>query len=75
MKALVITGLCGLALSGCALLQDGRPDELPSAAEMGAGDCHPAGPHDVAAPGDWICDRGADQDPNVRPRHRVEDRG
>lgn len=58
-------------LTGCAWLEKGRDPNLPSAAEMGAGECRPAGPHDPAAPGEWICDDG-DGDEEMRPRHRVE---
>ncbi|WP_304073221.1 hypothetical protein [Maricaulis maris] len=63
--------LSALFLSGCAWLSEGRDPNLPSAAEMGAGECRPAGPHDPAAPGEWVCDDG-DGDVEMRPRHRVE---
>lgn len=72
MNKLMLVSIAALAVSGCSILTEAREDELPSAAEMGAGDCHPAGPHDAAAPGEWICpgETGADR---VQPRHRVED--
>lgn len=63
--------LVPLALSGCAYLEGGRNEDLPSAAELGAGECRQAGPQDPAAPGEWICDRG-DGFERVQPRHRVE---
>ena len=72
MKSVLTVTLACLALGGCALLAEGREDELPSAREMGAGECQPAGPHDAAAPGEWVCDRG-DAREEVQPRHRVED--
>ena len=55
-----------LALTGCAAI-----DHPPSAAELGAAVCEPAGPHDAAAPGDWICE-GEDPGERLQPRHRVE---
>ena len=58
-------------LSGCAWLAEGRDPDLPSAGELGAGVCRPAGPHDPAAPGEWVCDDG-DSGEEMRPRHRVE---
>lgn len=64
--------LSGLTLSGCAYLEGGRNENLPSAAELGAGDCRQAGPQDPAAPGEWICDRGDTPFQRTRPRHRVE---
>ena len=63
--------LVPLVLSGCAYLEGGRNENLPSAAELGAGECRQAGPQDPAAPGEWICDRG-DGHERVQPRHRVE---
>ena len=71
LTCLSATLLSAPFLSGCAWLGAGRDPDLPSAAEMGAGACRPAGPHDVAAPGEWICDEG-DGDEGMRPRHRVE---
>lgn len=56
----------GLVLTGCALV-----DNPPTAAEMGAAVCEPAGPHDATAPGDWICEGETGHD-RVKPRHRVE---
>ena len=72
MTRILLISLTGLALSGCAILSEGREDELPSASEMDAGDCHPSGPHDATAPGDWICPGETGHD-RVQPRHRVED--
>ena len=74
MKRLVLICVTGLAVSGCAFLAEARDDEVPSARELGAGECQQAGPHDAAAPGEWICDRGDNRD-EVRPRHRVENLG
>lgn len=59
-------------LSGCAYLTEGRDERLPSAAELGAGDCRQAGPQDPVAPGEWICDRGDSPFLRTQPRHRVE---
>ena len=73
MTAFAALPLSAFALAGCAFLSDAREDEMPSAAELGAGECRPAGPHDVAAPGEWICDRGDGRTRN-EPRHRVENR-
>jgi hypothetical protein len=70
---LLVLACLSLTLSGCAWLSGGRDDDLPSAAELGAGECRPAGPQDPAAPGEWICDRGEGFD-RVQPRHRVENR-
>jgi hypothetical protein len=71
MIRIFATTLAGLALSGCAVLTEAREDEMPDAAEMGAAQCEPAGPHDATAPGEWVCD-GATGNDRVRPRHRVE---
>lgn len=72
MTRLLLIALSGLAVSGCAILTEAREDEMPQASEMGAGECQPAGPHDVAAPGEWICPGETGHD-RVQPRHRVED--
>ena len=53
-----------LALGGCAGLLEAADSD----------DCRPAGPQDPAAPGEWICDEGG-QDERTLPRHRVEDDG
>jgi hypothetical protein len=72
MKRLTPLLAAPLFLTGCAFLADAREDEVPSAAELGFGDCRPAGPHDPAAPGEWVCDEG-DGDVRYKPRHRIED--
>ncbi len=56
----------GLLMTGCAVFEN-----PPTAAEMGAAVCEPAGPHDAAAPGEWICE-GENEGERVQPRHRVE---
>lgn len=61
-----LAGLALLGLTGCETWS------APTAEEMGLGDCVPAGPHDVAPPGSWICE-GEDTHERVQPRHRVED--
>ena len=64
-----LTGLAiavsGLAMTACSTF------DTPTAAEMGAAVCEPAGPHDATAPGEWICE-GEDGSDRVQPRHRVE---
>ena len=72
MLRILLVTMSLMTLGGCAWLQDGRDDRLPSAAELCAGDCRPGGPQDPVAPGEWICDTG-DGDERVQPRHRVED--
>lgn len=72
MTRLLVIALSGLAVSGCAFLSEAREDEVPSASEMGMGGCEPAGPHDAAAPGEWLCEGETGND-RVQPRHRIED--
>lgn len=71
--ALPLTLVLPIILTGCAWLSEGRDPNLPSAAEMGAGECRQAGPQDPAAPGEWICDHGDGRE-RMQPRHRVENR-
>lgn len=73
MTRLLTLLAASFALTGCAYLEGGRNEDLPSASELGADDCRPAGPQDPAAPGEWICDRGDSPFQRTRPRHRVED--
>lgn|GEM_PF-3966883 len=72
LRLMALTLPVTAALSGCAYLEGGRNENLPSAAELGAGDCRQAGPQDPAAPGEWICDRGDTPFQRAQPRHRVE---
>lgn len=71
MKVVLTIAASGVLLTGCAWLQGGRDERVPSAAELGYGDCRPAGPQDPAAPGEWICDRDTGF-ARAEPRHRVE---
>jgi hypothetical protein len=71
MIRIVTIAFASLTLSGCAVLTEAREDEMPNAAEMGAAQCEPAGPHDATAPGEWVCEGETGHD-RVQPRHRVE---
>ena len=55
----------GLCATACSTF------DTPTAAELGAAVCEPAGPHDATAPGEGICE-GEDGADRVQPRHRVE---
>ncbi|MDM7984838.1 MAG: hypothetical protein QUV02_10335 [Maricaulis sp.] len=72
ISRIALTVCAAAVTAGCAVFDDLDRDDLPTAGELGAGDCHPAGPHDATAPGEWICPEETGHD-RVQPRHRIDD--
>lgn len=66
----ILLAVCGaLAMAGCETLTDTAEGVVQEGA--GAQSCRQAGPHEAAAPGEWLCPHGDGE--RARPRHRVAD--